>query len=806
MRRPLIPAVIFLAGGILFSRILYPGLGLLWLLIGALGAGFLIWAVFKQKIAFVYPVLAVLGFFLLQNSITDRYEFLHDHAASNGHVRFTGIVTDVSTTARGRPRAVVRTSEFYIDGQLRPARVNILVYLDMGDEALVGARATVEGNLNPLRFRRNPGAFDEFTFLRARKIEYTMFPTVYIEEPPGFYPLGIPARASARLQAVIIRLLPPHEAGILIGILLGDRAGIDRDVQDTYRNAGMYHILAVSGLHVSVIAMFLSRFLAKTGVSRRNTAIITLGFLLFYCLMTGANPGTVRASLMYGVHLLGVIIFRRSDGLTSISFAALVLLIYEPLYLWDIGFQFSFAAATGLIAGTPAAHRILGHLSNKVILARVIMDKRFLREHGIPVIVATAISFPIQAFYFFQFPLIGLISNLLVLPTIAVTVAFGFAAALLGLVNIGLGGLVAVVPRLLIQFYDYVIQSLGGLPFATVFTGRPAVWVIFAYFGAFVLVAWAMSLHRDEYRRFKGRLVAQGAFGGCCLAIIIWNAVPAPLTITMLYVGQGESIVISRGGEAFIIDGGGRSLERIGDDQGVRTVLPFLAYLGVERIEAAFVTHSHEDHAIGVIEAIDAGIVNRLYLSYAEMSFVSEVYLHLLSSAERAGTEVVYIGAGYETSFFGSRVKVSCLSPTAADILTMNNASLLLMVEAYGVRFLFTGDMENLAEEAVLAMYYGTGALRADVLNLAHHGSRTSSSWEFLEAVDPVVAMVSSGHNNIFGHPHSLVVGRLSAMDIPLLRTDLMGAVQVFPRDNAIRIQTMAGFADERVKRGVKIW
>lgn len=286
MKRPTLWALLFLAFGVFFARRIYPDIGFLPLCITVVGLSVAVAVKTRARLALFFPLLTVAGFFLLRGSITDKYEFLYDHAKVYGYVELSGTVGTVSASSYGRTTAVVSADTVIIDGVEYRANINVMAYLDVGDRATPGARVTVAGKLNPLRFRRNPGGYDEFTFLRSRKIDYVIYPTFYNESTAGFSIKGLLARISGKMSDILYKTLPRSEAGLLDAMLLGNRTGLNQDIKDSYHNAGVFHILAVSGLHVSVIALFLEKLLKKAKLSPRTAGIATVAILAFYCLLS----------------------------------------------------------------------------------------------------------------------------------------------------------------------------------------------------------------------------------------------------------------------------------------------------------------------------------------------------------------------------------------------------------------------------------------------------------------------------------------------------------------------------------------
>jgi competence protein ComEC len=798
----MLAAALFLAAGIFFGRRFYPVIGLWPLCAVAIGAATALFAAKKLKLILMFPVLAVIGCLMVRGSITDDYGFLTETADSNSVIEISGVVEDVGLSSSGSYKAVIRVDEVLIEGRIHRARFNVQAYFDEGIRPEAGYRAQASGKLRSLRFQRNPGGYDEFTYLRSRKIQYAFHAESFTEEVQVFSISALLSRFSARCVNVLTRIMSEDASAVLSAMLLGDKSRLGDEIRETYQVAGVYHILAVSGLHVSIMALALTRLMKRLQVSPRLSGIICLTFLALYCVMTGASPSTVRAVIMSGIMVGGLMFHRGPDTLNSCACAAICLLIYEPLYLWDIGFQYSFSAVTGLAAGGPAVDRLFVWIGAKVLWIERLMSRSFIRANLPPTLAALIATLPVVVWHYHSISALAALANLIVIPTVALTVASGFAACLVGLFNTGLARMIGFVPKILAQFYAALCGWIEGISFSEVLTGKPNLPTIAAIGASLALIAWVMCWKDKDFKRRRGKRIIISCAAAVCVTVTVSAAIPKPLTVTLLDVGQGDCIVVSQGGKAFAIDGGGTDIDNLGKDTGYWTLLPYLASLGIERLDAAFVTHAHTDHAVGIIEAVSAGAVDRLILS-ASGAADEGIKNLLLEAAASADTEVAYITTGDRITFWDA-VTIDCLYPSDYSVGEGNDASLALMARANSVSFMLAGDMEGHAEREVLAGYQHT--LQADVLKLAHHGSRSSSSQGFLDAVLPEIALVSAGKNNMYGHPHPDVTGRLDAMSIPFYNTAELGAVMIIPNNGQYKIKYMAENADERTEQPIKIW
>jgi competence protein ComEC len=344
--------------------------------------------------------------------------------------------------------------------------------------------------LEPLEHPSAPGEYDEFRYLRSRKIDAKVFPyKIEITEAGSVSPylrlLIFLRQTRDRLANVYDAALPPREAGIMKSVLLGDKSGLDEDTAELYRASGTYHLLCISGLHIGIFLLGLGS-LFKLFINERYAWLAALLILLFYALLTGASVSTVRATAMGAVFVLAKIIFRDYDLPSSTSFACIALLIYEPLYLYDAGFQLSFGAVFGIAFLTQPVERGLSRL------VRGFPYKNALASG----IAATFATYPILMYHFREISTYGVLVNLFIIPTASLLVVSGLIVGVAGLFFIPAAIFLAGVSYYLLMFYDIVCSFFNGLPFALIQTGPPSLLIcalVYAAIGCF-----AMALSRFE--------------------------------------------------------------------------------------------------------------------------------------------------------------------------------------------------------------------------------------------------------------------------------------------------------------------
>jgi len=575
--------------------------------------------------------------------------------------------------------------------------------------------------------------------------------------------LAARARQRAR-EAILTYVLPGPEQGLVRAMAIGDRTGVEPETAEAFRIAGTYHVLALSGTQVALMAGLVLWIVARFEAPPPARAVLASSALVFYAVFVGGDVPVARATVMAVVMLAGRALDLDADLANLLGLAAVLILLHHPSWIGDVGFQLSFAATLGLL------------LLSSALATRLPPMKWRLEQAIAASLAAQAALAPLLLVHFHRLALAALVLNLAAVPLSGAVLLAGFAvvAASAGPAALAyrVGDLAWVCAHLLLRSGE-VVRLVPGLD---VRHPTPPVWAV-------VLFVAGLLLLRAPGRFRSGAIVT--ALG---LAALLFAARPAPadgrLSLTALDVGQGDCLAVrSPRGRLWMVDAGGSFDARF--DIGEAVVGPYLWSEGWRRIETLVLTHAHPDHVGGapfLLRAFDLrgtweGPAPRHDRGYAEL----DAALRAGGAARRT------VARGVREDWDGVAVEVAGPRPPRRPPWTTRNDDSVVLTLRWGkVTFLLTGDIEAAGEDAL-------GGVAAQVLKVPHHGSRSSSSPRFLAAVSPRVALVSVGHANRFGHPHPAVVDRYARAGVWLLRTDEDGTATVSTDGERIFVRTFRG-------------
>lgn len=672
-------------------------------------------------------VLYALALFVVSDRLYDQTKrALEQNGAVNGH----GIVKEVMPYDDG---CLLTLEPWWdSDGTKMPFALN----LQAKDGADIGQVVAYHGTVKVIHKGYNEGGFNLERYYREKGIVGQVIGGMRFLEESGYYAIGrwmddLRHGHHRKLQ----QMLPPRQSAIVAELLLGIEA-VEDDDRVLFRDTGTIHILAISGLHVGLVAFLLMGFLGTFIYDQRVSAVIVLVIILLYCSYTGGSIATVRAAVMIALHLGHRILYRRYDGLTSLAFAFLFLIHMNPFQITGVGFLLSFGAVISILIIVPLMNELLP--SDNPI------------GQSLKVLTAIQIGLlPILANTYHQLPLYGFIANLLILPVIAVLI--GIAATALALCHIhqGFGEFMGSGAFWLSTYMLNVVEVLEGLPLSTVTVPS---------FNGFQVVLYYLMLLMWVTKRTMGIYLCSVILVSTMLiGSLLWED---DLIIDMMDVGNGDAMFLRYRGEVMLVDGGGQ-LGYDGANTGEKVLLPYLRRNGIRKIDTVMVSHSDFDHIYGIIELMDHIPIERILLASVYESFEDDWSQRLIRLADQYGTEIVFVEAGHSITIEDMTIKI--LYPFDADVHVNNNShSLVSLLILNDFQMLLTGDA-YCEDEYTLMDAYPEWLGELDVLKIAHHGSKTSSSEAFLKLVSPEVALISVGRHNLYGHPAADVVKRIEA-------------------------------------------
>ena len=547
--------------------------------------------------------------------------------------------------------------------------------------------------------------------------------------------------------------LTDEEGNLLLAILLGDKDKLSEDIQESFKTSNLSHMLAVSGAHVSYIILGLTYVLQNSIIGKKNGKIVCIIFLLAFMAITNFTPSVTRACIMAILTLFSSIIYRKSDVYTNISVVALITLIFNPYSLLDLGFQLSYGGTIGIII---FIKRIQEKKSNSKVI-------NYIKQMALVSIYANIIIIPIMMYHFNTVSFTFIISNIMASPILGIIVITGFLFIIASITVKPLTRLIAIFIKPKLSILIKISQICSKLPFSNILVVTPYMFNVISYYA---IILYCIKSKKNN----KCKIII------CLLIVLILiNFIiyifPQKLRIFFIDVGQGDStLIITPDKKTVLIDGGGSD----SFDVGKKVLLPYLLDRRILKIDYVLISHFDTDHATGVAQILGKIDVSSIILT--RQLEENDIYRHILSIAKEKKIKLIYVKEGDVLKIGG--IKISIIHPENKLMINnpMNNNSIVCKVEYNSFSMLLTGDIEMEAEELILRKNIN---LKADVLKVAHHGSKTSTTGEFLKAINPKVALIGVGKNNNFGHPSNEVIQRLKENGTRIYRTDENGEISI---------------------------
>lgn len=543
-----------------------------------------------------------------------------------------------------------------------------------------------------------------------------------------------------KIKAIIKEKLPSETGDLLLAILLGDKKDLSEQIQINFKNSNLSHMLAVSGAHVSYIIIGLTYITQNSIMGKRKARVFCIFFLIIFMAITNFTPSVTRACIMAILTLVSEILYKKADIYTNISISALIILLYNPYSLLDLGFKLSFGGTIGI-----------------VIFMRFIKKKQeepkllnYIKQMALVSICANIIIIPIIMNNFNTVSLIFLVSNILASPILAIIVIVGFSIIIISIISHSLSNLLVFWLNPILNLLIKISSFCSKLPFAKILVVTPYIFNIIFYYTIILYL-----VNYNELKQFIKKKTVILLSIILILSNFIFYILPQDLKIYFIDVGQGDStLIVTPSKKTILIDGGGSE----SFDVGEKVLLPYLLDRRIRKIDYIMISHFDTDHCKGIFTVIENLKVKNIIIS--KQAEKSENYKKFKEIVANKKINIILVKAGDKIKI-DKYIYFKILFPTEKLIMQnpLNNNSIVSQLNYKSFKMLFTGDIEEIAEKEILNLQ--KDKLKSTILKVAHHGSNTSSTQEFINSVKPELALIGVGKNNTFGHPSECVVEKL---------------------------------------------
>lgn len=717
----------------------------------------------------------------IDGTLSGNVEFVKKTA--EGEYQLT--LSEVSFWEEGKGSLKYKKGSYFFENYKLRAKCRILKIKVSEKKIYPGDQISCTGRLSAIKETSNPGEFDARTYYYSLGIRYQFFGKAISrkkERPLSVYRMA--GRVRERMDAVYRYILSENEYGLLKAMFLGDKTELSSEEKHLYEENGVAHLLAVSGLHVSIVGGILFRFLRKRKFSYAVSCICSSFVLLFYAIMTGFGNSVFRAVIMFLIFLLAQYFGAEYDMVTSMSLAGILMLYDSPLRILESGCIISFTSIFAIGMIVPFAKELEEkRRKSKLIPGEFLIEskwKKRIRQAFLTSVIISMVIGPLLLRFYYQWSPYSVLLNLFVIPAMSPLLLSAITGGVVGLFQLWAGMAGCIPAVLLLRGFHVIFQFIHKMPGAVIVTGCPSWWKILLFYLAelCLFICW-------YYRLWSV---------GCVFILILiagrfCRPVP-PLQISMLDVGQGECIFLKTpANETILIDGGSTSKSTSKKHIADYTILPALKYYGTDHLDYVIITHTDEDHISGIRELLEEEypvkniiLPDTLAMRLPEQKTGKrevqekdrESKKNILEVIKKSNANVLKISKGDILQL--DRISLSCLHPVKGwDDEDVNSGSIVFALSYEKFTMLFTGDLPGEQE----ALFMKEVPSPVSILKTAHHGSKNSTTDLFLKMVHPQKAILSAGKNNLYGHPHKETIKRLQKNGADIYGTLWGGAIHI---------------------------
>ena len=671
-----------------------------------------------------------------------------------------------------------------------------------------GDKIFITGEFQEPQGMRNEGGFNYKEYLKSLNIYGSVKAKniKVIEQNKGNIFMNFTYKISDEIKENIEEFMGEKYSGLLIGLLLGDSSKIDENMEENFKITSLTHILAVSGAQVSyIIAAMYSLLKRKIGIQK--TRVVIIASLIFYTALTGFSPSIVRAGIMGIILMISGLVFRKNDIINSIAISLFFMLVYNPFLLENVGLQLSYLGTIGIIGFNKTIILILKNIQIRnrkwkyKINRKLILLISKIKEILAVTMSASLAVVPVMIYHFNLFGTYFLITNLLASIIIGPITLLGTLLVIISFISINIAKILSYILKFLIDILLF-ISSFSKLPISKIYIPTPTITFIIIIYLSLIIslfiykvfhernpnttilrVRNLLALVKYKFKQNRNYIIKRIVIINIVIFLCI-IFIPRDLKINFVDVGQGDStFIITPKNKTILIDGGGSNTGSF--DVGENTLLPYILDKGYNKIDLMIISHFDSDHVGGLLTILEEIKVEKVLIAKQEEQ--SENYKRFFNIVKEKNIPVI-VGKRGDKINIEKDLYLDILFPESEQIEenVINNNSLVFNIYYNNFSMLFTGDIEEIAEKRIIEIT-NKSRLKADIIKIPHHGSKTSSTRELLEIVLPKIALIGVGKDNLFGHPSSETIDKLDELEIKTYRTDINGEIMINVNKSGIR-------------------
>ena len=747
-----------------------------------IGIAFILFFILKLKlnkknfiIIIVCFILSYIHISFLENMYDTKYDEKYDKVNMIGVVVSNPIKRDYSV------EYTIKVKKFNQSRKFNGTKLILKVKKSENDYLKYGQIVQVKGEFEKAKTSGNYKGFDYREYLRTKGVHGIITSNqgdIKVVKENGINLISILINnLRLKINFNIDKILPEENSALCLGILIGDRNEISKEIEDAFRDSSLTHMLAVSGGHVAYIIMGMNKLFEKIRINKRlkNTLIIILLFI--FMILTGASPSVERACIVGILATLAEILYKQSDTINNLSLSLIIILLINPYSIVDVGLLMSYAGTIGIIYFNNIAQSVDNNNKKSI----KIVDK--IKQSVMITVSANLLILPISIYSFSTISLTFILSNVLAAPLLEIIIILGFISFFISLISIKIASLFGIILDIVITLLINICKFFAGLGISKIYIPTPHIILIILYY----ILIFMIFYYKKYVLKYKYQIISITCI--IVLCVNLWPNILKNLRIYFIDVGQGDStLIITPSNKKILIDGGGSNTPSSNFDVGESIVLPYLLNRGVNKLDYIIISHFDSDHCGGLLYIMREIKVKNIIIPKQFEEY--ENYKEFINIIKEKSIKVYTVEKGQKINI-EKNLYFDVLWPSSNHVIrenSINNNSLVCKLLYKNFSILFTGDIEEVAEKAILNLNNKGVNLKSTILKLAHHGSKTSTTQEFLEAVSPKAVLIGVGKDNKFGHPADEVIQRVEQICNSIHRTDENGEISILSDGKKYRI------------------